>query len=101
MKVIVALSGLLLLSACATATSEQAATGAAPSGQTAQAGGGGADNADDGKPKMRCVTERVTGSRFGRRICHTDTEWERMRDASQEGMREIQRMPVDGPEKAG
>lgn len=40
--------------------------------------------------KIRCITEAVTGSRIGQRVCRTEAEWERIRQASQDYTRAMQ-----------
>lgn len=40
-----------------------------------------------------CRTERVTGSRFIRRVCHTRAEWKQMELAAAEAMRDIESQP--------
>lgn len=46
------------------------------------------------KDEVVCRDDKVTGSRFGRRICHTRAEWERMRQAGVEGTKKAQESPV-------
>jgi hypothetical protein len=43
---------------------------------------------------MICTNERVTGSRFSRRICHTREEREMMQRAGRETVNKIQEMPL-------
>ncbi|HEY9234723.1 MULTISPECIES: hypothetical protein [Phenylobacterium] len=35
------------------------------------------------KEKMVCKEEPVTGSRFGKRVCHTESEWRQLRQDAQ------------------
>ncbi len=44
--------------------------------------------------RVRCVNEQITGSRFYKRICQTEEEWERLREAGVEAVRNIQNRPV-------
>lgn len=44
--------------------------------------------------RVRCVTEQVTGSRFAKRVCHTEEEWDRLKDSSVEAVKNIQTAPV-------
>ncbi len=44
--------------------------------------------------KVRCVTEQVTGSRFAKRVCHTEEEWERTKEAGVEAVKHIQKSPI-------
>jgi hypothetical protein len=44
----------------------------------------------DRRLEMVCTTERVTGSRFSRKICHTREEREMMKEAGKETVRKIQ-----------
>jgi len=48
----------------------------------------------DRKLEMVCTSERVTGSRFSRKICHTREEREMMQRAGRETVEKIQEMPV-------
>ncbi len=48
----------------------------------------------DPKQEMICTNERVTGSRFSRRICHTREEREMMQRAGRETVNKIQEMPL-------
>ncbi len=41
-----------------------------------------------------CRTEAVTGSRFSRKICHTREEWDRMKEAGVETVKNIQKAPI-------
>lgn len=40
-----------------------------------------------------CRTQKVTGSRFIRRVCHTRAEWKQMELAAAETMRDIESQP--------
>lgn len=46
------------------------------------------------KSEMICTTERVTGSRFARKLCHTREELDAMRRAGTETVIKIQEMPI-------
>lgn len=46
------------------------------------------------KGEMICTSERVTGSRFARRICHSREEREMMAKAGRETVEKIQQMPL-------
>ena len=48
----------------------------------------------DRKSEMICTSERVTGSRFSRKVCHTREEREMMQRAGRETVDKIQQMPV-------
>ncbi len=48
----------------------------------------------DRKSEMICTSERVTGSRFSRRVCHSREEREMMARAGRETVEKIQEMPV-------
>lgn len=77
-----------LLAGCASSptTGEVAAEEASVASEAASTV---AANADD-KQRMRCVTERVTGSNLPKRICMTVAEWDALREASQEVGRGLQ-----------
>jgi hypothetical protein len=51
-------------------------------------------SAKDRKLEMVCTSERVTGSRFSRKVCHTREEREMMQRAGRETVEKIQEMPV-------
>ncbi len=44
--------------------------------------------------RVRCVTEQVTGSRFAKRVCHTEEEWDRLKESSVEAVKHIQKSPI-------
>jgi hypothetical protein len=48
----------------------------------------------DRKLEMVCTSERVTGSRFSRKVCHSREEREMMQRAGRETVEKIQEMPV-------
>lgn len=50
-------------------------------------------NADDGKGKLRCRFETITGSRFKRKICMTEEDRNEVRRATREAMREVDNRP--------
>ena len=49
---------------------------------------------NDKRTRMVCTSERVTGSRFSKRVCMTEEESERMREAGKEAVERVQRMPI-------
>jgi hypothetical protein len=57
--------------------------------------------AKDEKPRMICTNERVTGSRHPRRICYTQEQWDDIRKAGSDGLREIQGRPTGIVEEGG
>ena len=48
----------------------------------------------DKRTRMVCTNERVTGSRFTKRVCLTEEESERLREAGKEAVERVQRMPI-------
>lgn len=46
---------------------------------------------DTGETKLICKYEKVTGSRFGKKICATPEEWENRRKGSREELAKTQR----------
>ncbi|MCB2112951.1 MAG: hypothetical protein KDD85_05310 [Parvularculaceae bacterium] len=46
---------------------------------------------ETGEEKLICKYEKMTGSRFGRKVCATPREWEQKRIDSQENVRKTQR----------
>ena len=46
---------------------------------------------ETGEEKIICKYEKVTGSRFGKKVCATPREWEQKRVDSQENVRKTQR----------
>lgn len=69
----------------AVAASEQGATPATGRGEAAK--------------KVRCVNEQITGSRFAKRVCHTEEEWARIKENGVEAVKNIQSKPI--PVQAG
>lgn len=49
--------------------------------------------------KKICTTEAMTGSRFPRRVCLTQLEWNRVKETSVRTTRELQDLPT-GPVEA-
>ena len=85
----ICLGGALVLGACATKpsrlldndpTNDSGTPVAAVVGKTAD------------PDREVCRREAVTGSRFTKKICHTQAEWDRMRARAQSGTRDIQRL---------
>jgi hypothetical protein len=88
--------GLLAVTA-GTAVPAQTQTTAAPASaaNAASAAAAPAKVADSkGKQELICTTERVTGSRFSRRLCHTREELDAMKRAGVETVTKIQELPV-------
>ena len=116
MRLYVALTAAALLAACATNGSGTGSNGASvvaqatPAETTAATDSAAVAEADAAAPaeaapvsdskaakdpnKIRCKYMPVTGSRMGRKVCHTVAEWEQMEKAAQEYMREINRQPT-------
>ncbi|MFN4115699.1 MAG: hypothetical protein ACK4F7_04255, partial [Inhella sp.] len=44
--------------------------------------------------RVRCVNEQVTGSRFAKRICHTEDEWARLKESGVESVKHVQGSPI-------
>lgn len=94
----------LLLAGLATAAhAAHAADPAAP----AQAASAAAANTvasstgNAGAGKMVCTNEPVTGSRFPRRLCYTQADWQKIKDAAVETTREFQGRPTGPVEEGG
>lgn len=84
-------------------TSGQATAGAAAAtseNAVAVAGTGQPEDAD----KMRCKRMVITGSRNGKKVCHTESEWAAMDRAADTLMHDIQSEPmpyIDGQSGTG
>ncbi|TPW06335.1 MAG: hypothetical protein FD124_1765 [Alphaproteobacteria bacterium] len=75
------------------------APASAPAAQAAAPGGvvAPAPNAKDARNQLRCRTQRVTGSRMGRRVCMTPAEEEAWRQDSRAYLERVQsQMPATG-----
>lgn len=84
------LTGLMMLAGAGTlagcvSTTGQAATGATP-GQTVADEAGQSEDGD----KIRCKRMAITGSRNGKKVCHTEAQWAAMERAADTMMNDIQ-----------
>lgn len=80
--------------AMATEAKDQAPAAAAVAKASDDAAKQTSKDGKDHKAEMVCTTERVTGSRFARRICHSREEREMMQRAGRETVDKIQEMPI-------
>lgn len=48
--------------------------------------------------EMVCVSERITGSRQTRKLCHSREHWDAIKAGSQETTRQVQRL-ISGPQE--
>lgn len=72
-------------------SSEQATRSAAPaSPQTALARAKAESQHADARNKIVCKRLEITGSRMGRKVCHTQTEWTAMEDGADIFLRDMQ-----------
>lgn len=85
---ILALGAGLVLAGCQTTGQNAGAQSASLAADSSAA----AESADPGD-KVRCKYMPVTGSRMGRKVCHTEREWKAMEDSARETMRDIQSNP--------
>lgn len=89
---------LLLCGSAALSAKSESAAAAAPAASAASAAAGskakGKLASNEAKPELICSTERVTGSRFTRKICHTREELDAMKRAGTETVTKIQEMPI-------
>lgn len=99
--------GLLMLAGTAMAGTQKPAGQAAPAEAT-PAGATQVASADADSQthdtEIRCKRMTVTGSRLGKRVCHTGEEWAQMERSADDLMRDIQASPmpfVDGQSKTG
>lgn len=97
MKSVALLGALALLAGCASS-----ATRNDPSVEPASASQVGETHVEvvetaavPDRNKVRCITEAVTGSRIGQRVCRTEAEWDRIRQASQDFTRAMQGPQTD------
>lgn len=93
-----ALTTLISLLALTLATGYAVADDATAAKADAQPAAAKEDSAklasNDKRTRMVCTSERVTGSRFSKRVCMTEEESERMREAGKEAVERVQRMPI-------
>ncbi len=103
----IAFAAALIFSGCATADQNQAtaaaqeqlaAADAEPAGKEPSPDQSQAENAakaspvvNAGEEKKVCKYIETTGSRFGRKICATPSEWEQMRKDAKDAMNDVQR----------
>lgn len=91
-----AVATLLVVGTTASAKTDAAAA-AAPAASAASAAASAKaqeKSAAQAKAELVCTTERVTGSRFTRRLCHTREELDAMKRAGTETVTKIQEMPI-------
>jgi hypothetical protein len=83
-QILVSLAAALLLAGCATGANDgDRASGGTP----ADADSGAAADAADGS-EIRCMYRKGTGSRLAERDCRTEAEWERVRQAAEQRLRD-------------
>lgn len=70
----------LLAAAALLAANGPAAAQAEPAGNASPAS---APAAKPAKDKMVCKSEPVTGTRFGKKVCRTESEWRQLRQDAQ------------------
>lgn len=73
----------MLISILAAAALFAASEPAAQAEPTANAAPASAPAAKPAKDKMVCKSEPVTGTRFGKKVCRTESEWRQMRQDAQ------------------
>ena len=71
---------------------DEAKKDSAAAAKTAETADKSAPN--DRKAEMVCTSERITGSRLARRVCHSREELEMMQRAGRETVEKIQQMPL-------
>lgn len=94
MKASLTTAGVLLVLAAGSHAQTTAQTGPAPTATAATATAGN----DDPERKV-CKYVVQTGSRMGRKICHSKAYWDEMERAAKDKMREIDSQPI--PVKSG
>ena len=87
MKKILILAGALSLGLAACASTDGTST-TASSGSTAKQAKA---EIGPGPDQLRCVSRAVTGSKFKKKICRTNAEWEAIRQAAQQNTGDAQR----------
>ncbi len=73
----------MLISILAAAALFAASEPAAQAEPTTNAAPASAPAAKPAKDKMVCKSEPVTGTRFGKKVCRTESEWRQMRQDAQ------------------
>jgi hypothetical protein len=90
--------GTLLATCPASATQQAPADPATAQRATTP---GAPDGASHSPQKIRCQSLSVTGSRFSKRICHTEEEWKALEDGARTFMRDIESTRVSPPRQEG
>ncbi len=93
------LNGLLLLLFAVPAHAAEPAKPTAPAAMPAEQQPATAAGRGEAAKKVRCVNEQITGSRFAKRVCHTEEEWARIKENGVEAVKNIQSKPI--PVQAG
>ncbi len=89
------LLALMVLGASSAMAQDAKPEAAKPATETAEAAKDEVKTAaNDAKTRMVCTNERVTGSRFTKRVCLTQEESDRLREAGKEAVERVQRMPI-------
>lgn len=92
MMMVVVMAGMLIVAAgCATTDSAQ--TAAAEPAVSARSPALSASDAKD-PDRIRCERMKVTGSRLGGKVCHTEAEWALINQRADELMHDIERTPI-------
>lgn len=92
MKMMIMMAGMLMVAA-GCATTDPAQTAAAAPAVGAQTPTLAASDAKD-PDKIRCERMKVTGSRLGGKVCHTEAEWALIDQRADELMHDIERTPI-------
>jgi len=89
---VMVMAGILMVPAgCATTTPVQTAA-AEPAVSTRSSTSAASDAKDP--DKIRCERMKVTGSRLGGKVCHTEAEWALIDQRADELMHDIKRTPI-------
>lgn len=98
MKITVLMAGLLVVAAGCVSTPADPTVSAA----AVAAPGTAVASSDATDPNIRCERMKVTGSRLGGKVCHSEAEWALIEKRADELMHDIRRQPVgfyaEGPQ---